>query len=330
MKILVTGSTGFIGAALVHRLVHEGHMVRAFHRSSSSQRLLEGLEVEHVIGDLTHPETLEKAVDGMEVVFHTAAVVGGREEAGRMYAVTVEGTRAVMRAALAAGVQRVVHTSSVAALGVPEMTGSGQPSVLLDEYHTWNYFPSAGHMGMPSTGPRWKFSGQPHQGLDAVIVNPSVVYGRGDVYRQSRSLVVQIARKRLPAVVDAGFNVVHIDDVVDGHLAALNRGRRGERYILGGQNMMVRALVKEIASVVGAPAPVIMLPAWLVRRMALPARWFSPFFEMPVPPETLNLAGCRFYVSTRKAVTQLGLEPPRPAREAINDAYQWFKEAGAI
>lgn len=330
MKVLVTGSTGFIGGALARRLAADGHTVRVFHRATSSLRLLEGLDVEHVTGDLTLPNTLEGAMAGMEVVFHTAAVVGGREDPGQMYAVTVEGTRAVMQAALEAGVQRVVHTSSVAALGVPDETKSGQAPSLLDETHTWNYRPERWPYGYAKYLAEMEVQKAVARGLDAVIVNPSVVYGPGDIYRQDRSLVVQVARRRLPAVVRAGMNVVHIADVVEGHLAALNRGRRGERYILGGQNIMVQALVKEIAAITGVQAPMILLPPWLVRSVALPARWFSPFIELPISPETFNLAGYRFYVSTHKAVTQLGMDPPRSVQEAIRDTYTWFKSIGAI
>ena len=330
MNILVTGATGFIGAALVRRLVQEGHTLRVFHRATSSLRLLEGLEVEHVLGDLTQPETLEGAMNGVEVVFHAASALSGRDDPGRLYAVTVEGTRSLLRAARAAGVQRVVYTSSAAALGVPEEVRKGQNPILLDENHSWNYRPERWTYGYAKYLAEMEVQRAVAQGLDAVIVNPSVVYGRGDIYRQSRSLVVQIARRRLPAVVDAGFNVVHIEDVVDGHLAAMQRGQCGERYILGGQNMMVHTLVKEIAAVVGVPAPLVVLPAWLVRHMALPAHWVSPFIEMPVAPETFYLAGYRFYFSTRKALTQLGLPPPRPWQDAIREAYAWFKEAGAV
>ncbi|MCC6147111.1 MAG: NAD-dependent epimerase/dehydratase family protein [Anaerolineaceae bacterium] len=330
MKILVTGSTGFVGGALVRRLVQEGHAVRTFHRPTSSLRLLEGLDVEHAVGDLTQPETLEKAVDGIEVVFHTAAALSGRDDPGRLYAVTVEGTRALLLAAQAAGVQRVVHTSSVAALGIPESVGKDQNPVLMDENHTWNYRPEHWPYGYAKYQAEMEVQRAVARGLDVVIVNPSVVYGKGDIYRQSRSLVVQIARRRLPVVVEAGFNVVHIEDVVDGHLAAMVRGQRGERYILGGQNMMVHALIKEIAAIAGVTAPVVRLPVGLVRRLALPARWLSPFMEMPVAPETFHLAGYCFYVSTRKAITKLGLAPPRLPQEAVREAFAWFKEIGAI
>src|SRR5512142_1632231 len=119
MNVLVTGSTGFLGAQLCRELLAQGHLVRAFHRASSPMRLLEGLEVEHALGDLTQPETIQAAMEGIEAVFHTAAWMGGHDQPGRQYAVTVEGTRNVMQAARKAGVKRVIHTSSAAALGVP-------------------------------------------------------------------------------------------------------------------------------------------------------------------------------------------------------------------
>ena len=187
MKILVTGSTGFIGAALCRALVMRGHSVRAFHRPTSNLLLLNDLPVEHVLGDMTQPETIQAAMQGMEAVFHTAATLGGggRDLAGRMYTVTVEGTRTILRFAREAGVQRVVLTSSVAALGVPERFPHGEmhaPVPVMNENHTWNLRPDYWPYGYAKYLAELEVQRAVAGGQDAVIVNPTVVFGAGDIY----------------------------------------------------------------------------------------------------------------------------------------------------
>lgn len=330
MNILVTGSTGFIGGALCKTLVAQGHNVRAFHRASSTLRLLDDLPVEHAIGDLTQPQTLVDAMRGIQVVFHTAAMLGGLENPSRMYAVTVEGTRGVLQAALQAGVQRFVHTSSVAALGVPEQApGRLVLPVLLDESHTWNYHPNRWPYGYAKYLAELEVQLAVGQGLDAVIVNPSVVFGAGDIYRQTDSLILQVARSKLPFLVEGGANFVHIADVVAGHLAALERGRKGERYILGGENLSHAKIVELIAAVTDGKQPVLILPAWLVRAAARPARLLQSYLRLPVNANMLNLAGIHFYYDTRKAQIALQLPAARPIRDAIAEAYSWFQSTSS-
>lgn len=330
MKILVTGSTGFIGAAICKALIENGHTVRAFHRSSSTLKLLEGLPVEHVLGDLTQTSSLDAAVQGVEVVFHAAAMLGNRREhAGRMYAVTVEGTRALLTAARRAGVRRVVHTSSVAALGVPERYARGTPS-LMNENHSWNYRADHWPYGYSKHLAEMEVQRAVAQGLDVVIVNPSVVIGPGDIYRQTTSLVVRVANHRLPGVVEGGLNVVALSDVVQGHLAALERGKSGERYILGGHNMTHAVLVQKIAQAAGVSAPVMIFPAGLLRAISQPVGWIESFLDLPVEASLLRLAGQYLYYDTRRAQTVLGLPSPRPIEEAIEEALAWFTTNGAI
>jgi len=324
MNVLVTGSTGFIGGQLCRALCDRGHNVRAFHRPSSRTGALAGLPVEHALGDLTQPETLSAAMQGIEVVFHAAALLGGTEQSGRMYAITVEGTRAVLAAALQAGVRRLVHTSSVAALGVPDF--AGRSSLPIDENHPWNYRPDRWPYGYAKHLAEVEVQKAVAQGLDAVIVNPSVVFGARDIYRQSSSIIMQVARRRLPALTEGGINAVHIDDVIDGHLAALERGATGERYILGGENMTHATLVRRIAKIVSAPAPLLVLPAGMARQLAGPLRLMQAFIEAPVAWNALYLAGYRFYYDTHKALVELGLNQPRPVDEAIREAYDWFRE----
>jgi len=331
MNVLVTGSTGFIGAQLCKALVERGHKVRAFHRATSNLRLIADLPVEHVVGDLTQPETVRAAFTDIEVVFHVAAQFGssGRDQPGRMYTVTVEGTRAVMQAALESGVRRVVHTSSVAAMGVPERSPvDGEMNAIssLDESHTWNFRPDFWPFGYAKYLAELEAQKAIAQGLDVVIVNPSVVFGAGDIYRQDSSIVMQVARRKLNVLVEGGLNAVHIQDVVDGQLAALECGRTGERYILGGENLSFVELVRKIAAVVGAPVPNLVLPGDLVSSLAGVILPLEPFLDLPVSASDLRLAGYHFYYDTRKAQVELGLLPPRPITDAFTEAYQWFTQ----
>jgi len=320
MNVLVTGASGFIGGNLCRALVHAGHRVRAFHRASSVLTLLDGLDVEHVVGDLTQPESVARAMQGIEVVFHAAAWMGSSDP-GKLYAVTVEGTRTVLRCAREAGVRRVVHTSSVAALGVPEY----RSPFPINENHTWNYHPKRYPYGYAKYLAELEVQRAVAQGLDVVIVNPALVFGSGDVYRQSRSLLKQVADRRIPFSVEGGLNVVHLEDVIEGHLAALERGRTGERYILGGENLSLHAMLSLAAAVVGAPPPAWMLPAGLVRTAAFPLRGLQRFLNLPIPVETLHLAGYYFYFDTTRARKELGITLGRTAREAFEDAWEWMR-----
>jgi dihydroflavonol-4-reductase len=340
MHILVTGSTGFIGGALCQTLAAQGHRVRAFHRSTSSLKLLEGLAVDHATGDLTQPETILQAMEGIEIVFHAAAQLNPNGNPGKAYAITVEGTRAVLTAAQAAGVRRVVHTSSVAALGVPDK-GTGRPARkssgtdrgfngLMDENHTWNYPPTRWIYGYAKYLAELEVQKAVAEGLDAVIVNPSVVFGAGDVYRMTSSLIVASAHKRIPPVsLPGGVNVVAIEDVIAGHLAAMERGRRGERYILGGENICHTELLKMVAQMTGVGGPRLVLPTWLARGLVLVLRLGGASTRLPLGTDELGLAGLHFYYDTSKSRRELDLPEPISARQALASAYRWFKEQGA-
>jgi dihydroflavonol-4-reductase len=331
MTILVTGSTGFIGAALCRALAAQGHSLRAFHRANSNVRLLTGLAFEHAVGDITRPETLIEAMQGIDIVFHTAALMGaGRSNPGRYYTTTVEGTKAVLEAALEAGVKRFVHTSSVAALGIPPPSPGrwGQPA-LMDERRTWNYRADYWPYGYAKYLAEMEVQKAVAKGLDAVIVNPTIVLGAGDIYRQTHSIVMQVARRRVPVVAEGGLNVVHIADVVAGHLAALEHGHKGERYILGAENLTIFEFARRIAAVTGVPHPAIELPAWLVRRLATPLGWAESLLTLPVSTDHLHLAGYAFYYQNRKSRLELGLEYRHTTDQAIADAYAWFTGQGS-
>lgn len=323
MKALVTGSSGFIGSQLCRALLARGFQVRAFHRATSPLRLLEGLEVEHAVGDLTRPDTLAVAMQDVEVVFHAAAWMGGNDP-GRFYAVTVEGTRAVLAAARQHGVRRVVHTSSAAALGVPEVKGDCP----MNENHTWNLRPDVYPYGYAKYLAEMEVQKAVAQGLDVVIVNPTMVFGAGDLYRQSRSILMQVAAGKVGVTIEGGINVVHITDVVNGHLAALEKGHTGERYLLGGENLSYLSMLQKMATVTGGPAPSLVLPAWLARALGRVAGVFRNVLDLPVEPDLLRLAGYSFYYDTRKAEVELGVRALHPAEEAFAEAYAWFTSQG--
>src|SRR5512136_1913973 len=216
MKALVTGSTGFVGANLCAALAAHGWSVRALHRASSPLTALEGTPVEHATGDVTQPETLVEAMRGCDVVFHVAAVADyWRQSAEKLYRVNVEGTRAVCQAALDAKVSRLVFTSSVASLGIPK---PGQPA---DESHEFNLPPERfryGHSKLLAEGVVRDFIAR---GLDAVIVNPSVILGPGDLNLISGSIVTEVASRHVPSVYPpGGTNYIAVQDVCAGHMAA--------------------------------------------------------------------------------------------------------------
>jgi dihydroflavonol-4-reductase len=327
MRVLLTGATGLVGSHLCRALLAQGDTVRVFHRSSSTLRLLDGLDVEYAIGDLTEPETVEAAMQEVDAVYHVAGVASSHSTAGRMYTVMVEGTRSLLQAALDAGVERVVYTSCVMALGVPASapTRQGQPG-LINENHTWNF-----------RGDRWpigytKYMGEMEvqkavaRGLDVVTVNPGFIIGPQDIHRQSNSLVLQIARQKLPFLISGGFNFVHVMDVVDGLLAAMRSGRCGERYILGGENLSYVAFARKVGEIAGVNPPVLVLPGGVAGRMVGPLNFMQRFMNLPVGVETLNIAGQLFFYDNRKARTELGLKAPRPIEMAIKEALDWFRQ----
>ncbi len=333
MTILVTGSTGFVGGALCKALCEQGHTVRAFHRASSDLTLLKGLDVEHVIGDLTQPETIRQAMQGVDTVFHAAAMLGSPKQSSRMYTVTVEGTESVLEAALEAGVNRLIHTSSVLAMGIPDRPSEQKhpdECLWMNENHTWNYRPDFHPYGYSKYLAELEVQKAVAAGLDVVIVNPTYIIGAGDIYRKTTSLVVQVKKSKVPLVPSGGINVVHIEDVVKGHLAAWKLGKTGQRYILGGENLTLMHLVHKIAAVVEGNAPNILFPGHLARRFASPISWLVNLWDLPLSTDLIRLAGYGFYYNTEKSRQVLNLDAPKTTEEAIRSAYDWFCEQGVL
>ena len=326
MKVLVTGGTGFVGSQIVAALVRRGDAVRVLHRATSKRIMLEGLPVEHVLGDVQEPEAVARAVVGCDLVFHVAAVASyWRTQREQVYKVNVEGTRIVMEACLAAGVPRVVHTSSVAAIGIPR---NGRPA---DENATFDAFSATFAYADSKHRAETAVLQAVARGLPAVIVNPGAVYGAGDHNLISGSMVLELARRSVPLVPDGGLCVVDVDAIVRGHLAAAERGRIGERYILGGENLTLLEIATEICAVVGRRAPRTTVPAWTLPPAALAVEAFNRLGLGPpvVSGEQIRMAGLRVFYDTTKAVRELDY-PLLPFRGAVEKTYRWYQENGYL
>ncbi len=329
MTTLLTGATGFVGSAVLRALVDAGHRVRALVRPASDRRNLAGVTAERVEGDLSDRRSLERAVTGCRYLFHVAADyrLWARNPA-EVYAHNTRGTRLLMEAALAAGIERIVYTSSVATLG---LHADGRPAdestpVTLEDM----IGPYKRSKFMAEEGVRRLVR---EQELPAVIVNPSTPIGPRDVKpTPTGKLVVDAARGRMPAYVDTGLNIVHVDDVARGHLLALEHGQIGERYVLGGENLSLREILSVIAELAGRRPPRIKLSPGLVLPIAYACEaWVRVRGrgEPPVITDAVRMARKKMYFSSAKAQRDLGYTF-RPPRQALRDAYTWFSDAGYL
>ena len=328
MLCLVTGATGFVGSAVARKLIAAGHQVRVLARSGSDRSNLKDIPVEIATGSLSDPATLPPAVVGVEALFHVAADyrLWVPDEAA-MYRTNVDGTVALMEAALAAGVKRVVHTSSVATLGLlPRGQDADEATpVSLDDmigpYKRSKYLSEEAVKRLVR-----------ERGLPAVIVNPSTPIGPRDIKpTPTGRLIVEAASGKMPAYVDTGLNFAHVDDVADGHLLAFERGKIGERYILGSENLTLAQVLGIICPLVGRKPPTIKLPADLILPLAYAAEAVSRFTKREpfVTVDGVKLAKKLMFFKIDKARRELGYAP-RPAAEGFRDAVAWFQASGSV
>jgi dihydroflavonol-4-reductase len=322
MRALVTGATGFVGAAVARALLRAGWQVRALVRSSSNPRNLQGLALEAVTGELSDARSLREALSGCDALFHVAAEYRlWTTEPERLYASNVQGTQNLLGAAQQVGVPRIVYTSSVATLGLHP---DGSPS---DESAVAQLSDMIGHYKRSKfLAEQWVLQAA-HAGLPAVIVNPSTPVGPGDIKpTPTGRLVLDAATGRMPAYVDTGLNIVHVDDVAAGHLLALERGRVGERYILGGTDLSLRQILVMVAGLVGGRAPRVRLPLALALPMAYVAEGFARLTrgDTRITVDGVRMARHRMYFSSAKAARELGYAW-RPPEQAFADAIGWFR-----
>lgn len=326
MRILVTGGTGFVGSWLVKRLVQEGHHVRVLHRRSSSLDELTGADFESAFGDVTDLESVVSACKGVDSVFHLAGVVGYSKEMRRqMEKVNVQGTENVVQACRQTAVRRLLHMSSVAAIGAsykPNMLSENSPYLIgalnLGYFETKREAEEKVRLAVRK------------KELDAVIVNPSTIYGPGDAKKGSRKVQIKVAQGRFPFYPSGGQSIVSIHDVVDGMVKAWQKGRTGERYILSGENLLIRDVFRKIASRAGVKPPMIYLPksaALMLGRMG--DRLESWGKKTPINLENAWVSALFHWFDSSKAKVELGFEP-RSADDALNESVDWMKENGLL
>jgi dihydroflavonol-4-reductase len=324
VKALVTGATGFVGAAVTRKLRAAGYEVRAMTRADSDRRNLADLDVEITVGDLRDAASLVKAVRGTQILFHVAADYRfWVPDPKVMYETNVEGTRRLMLAAMDAGVERIVYTSSVATLGIPPNKQPGREDTptsidnMVGPYKRSKFMAEEVVRQMANTGQ-----------CPVVIVNPSTPIGPGDIRpTPSGRMILDAVNGRIPAFVDTGLNIVHVDDVADGHLRALKKGRIGEHYILGSEDMSLEVLLGHVARLVGRRPPRVRIPHQLAMGVAHASEAWSRVSgrEPRVTLDSVRMARKTMYFSSDKAKQELDYSP-RSGEHAIADAVAWFED----
>ncbi len=330
-KVLVTGSTGFIGSRLVSKLLSEGYDVSALVRKSSNLAPFSGIagDIRFVEGDVTDPVSLEKAFRGMEQIYHSAGYTymgGDSSRNGMLDAINVDGTRNVMQAAMRTGVGRVVHVSSITAMGF-----SRNPRKPLDETCSWNFSDLGLHYAETKHLAEKEALKAVSSGLDCVIVNPAFVFGEGDVNFNAGRLIKDVYHRKMPFYPLGGICVVDVEIVVETIVRAMEAGRTGERYIIGGENLTYRQLSDIITGVTGVPKIRIPMPYIL----ALPLHGFlkllpsggriSKLFNMTM----FKVASEFLYFDSGKARRELSMRD-EPIRESIGRAFDWYRKEGLL
>lgn len=326
-KVLVTGASGFVGSAVARKLVERGFAVRALVRPSSPRGHLNELDLEFVSGDLRDADSVRQAMSGIRYVFHVAADyrlwARDPEEIVRS---NVLGTRHVMEEARRAGVERIVYTSSVATLACRPAGESADETAPLAEAQ------AIGAYKRSKVAAERLVEAMVAQGLPAVIVNPSTPIGPGDVKpTPTGRIIVEAAAGRVPAFVDTGLNMVHVDDVAEGHLAAFERGRIGERYILGGQNATLSEILGVVAAELGRRPPRFRIPHAAAVPLAFVAEAMARRTGRAplLTRDGLRMSKNRMFFTAAKAERELGYQA-RPYAQAVKDAIAWFRHVGYV
>jgi dihydroflavonol-4-reductase len=327
VRVLVTGATGFVGGNVARLLHAQGYQVRALARPDSSSLTLDGTGVERVTGDVRHRESVARALVGCQAVVHCAAFYSfWAPDPDLVYQVNVQGTKIVLEEALKAGVEKCVHTSTVSTVDIPK-DGIGSEDAWPDPEHLVNHYKKSKYMA------EMEALGMAAKGLPVVVVNPTTPVGPWDVKPTSTGrMVLGFIRGRIPAYLNTGMNLVDVEDVAMGHLLALQKGRPGQRYLLGSVNLTLAQVFGMLEVISGQKAPRVRLPTWLVQiaghlDQVVEGRLLGR--EPVIPLEGVKISRKPMYVSCEKAVRELGM-PQSPVEGALERAVRWFHDYGYV
>ena len=328
MKVLVTGATGFVGGNLARELWDRGYEVQALARPRSNTLTMEGTGIHRVEGDILDRESLDRAMAGCKAVFHCAAeyTFWSRDPQGVRRS-NVEGTVNVLECAAAAGVERVVHTSTVSTIGIPRDGSLG------DEWTPLTPQALHGHYKRSKFEAEQEVLRLAEKGVPVVVVNPTAPVGPWDVKpTPTGKIILDFLRRKIPAYLATGLNLVDVADVSAGHILALERGRNGERYILGNRNVTLKEMFAMLSSITGLSAPRVRLPYWLVVGAGYAEQAVSAGLlrrEPLIPVEGVVAAKKPAWVNSQRAISELGL-PQSPVERALERAAEWFTAHGYV
>ena len=323
MKALVTGATGFIGGAVVRALVKRGLDVRVLARAGADLQNIQNLTVERVEGDLRDPASLRRSLTGCRQLYHVAAHYAlWAKDPSIFYDINVTGTKNLLEAARDVGVERIIYCSTIGAIGLPPGGGLGteETPVSLEQM--------AGHYKRSKYLAEQEVVKLAKAGLPVVIVNPSAPVGAGDVKpTPTGQVIVDFMKGRMPAYIETGMNIVDVDDVAAGHLLAMEKGRIGERYILGNKNLMLREVFEIMSRLTGIKAPSIKLPRLAILPLAYVNQWIANLTgQSPrITLEGVKMAKYKMHYDCSKAIRELGI-PLTPPEVALEKAVRWFRD----
>jgi dihydroflavonol-4-reductase len=326
VKAFVTGATGFVGSHVARILADQGADLRLLLRSTSNPKNIEGVRADRVVGDLRDSASLEKAISGCDTVFHVAADYRlWIHDPDQMYRSNVEGTRAILEAARKDGVRRVVYTSSVATMGFTENSTPADENSPVSLDHMIGHYKRSKFMAEQVASEAGK------SGMDVVIVNPTTPVGERDIKpTPTGRIIVDFLKRKFPAYVDTGLNLVDVTECARGHVAALEKGRSGERYILGGENLTLKQILDKLSAITGLPSPHVRVPYVLALATGVVDEIVTGRILRREPRATIDavrMGRKKMWVSSAKAERELGWKIV-PVEEALRRAADWFRAHG--